>query len=68
MKSILGSVGRIPENELEEYLKKGYKIDDTVGVSYLEKEYDELLKGSNAIYKLEKNKKRCWQAAKRLVL
>lgn len=57
MKSILGSVGRIPENELEEYLKKGYKIDDTVGVSYLEKEYDELLKGSNAIYKLEKNNK-----------
>lgn len=33
------------------YLSKGYKLTDTVGISGLEYQYDEYLKGKKAIYK-----------------
>lgn len=52
LKSILGTVGSIPANKKEEYLKKGYNLNDTVGLSYLEYQYDDYLKGSNAIYEV----------------
>ena len=50
-KSILGSVGSIPKEEKEEYLSKGYNLNDIVGLSYIEKEYEDILKGKKAIYK-----------------
>ena len=49
-RSYLGSVGRIPEEEKEYYLSKGYRIDEQVGISYLEKEYEDYLKGTNTTY------------------
>lgn len=51
-KSILGSVSTIPSNLKDEYLNKGYNISDRVGVSYLELQYDEYLKGVKNKYKL----------------
>ena len=55
-KSILGSVSSnnqgIPSELAEEYLKKGYSLDDRVGISYLEYQYEEYLKGTKAKYRL----------------
>lgn len=52
MKSIIGSVSSekvgIPEDNLSYYLTQGYSRNDRVGTSYLEKEYESLLKGSKA--------------------
>lgn len=51
LKSILGSVGSIPKEEKEYYLNNGYALTDIVGLSNLEKQYEELLRGSKAEYK-----------------
>ena len=53
-KTILGSISKsgIPKEKKKEYLKKGYKLDDKVGISYLELEYEDLLKGVKSVYKL----------------
>ena len=50
LKNILGSVGNIPKEEKENYLSNGYELTDTVGISYLEKQYEEYLKGKKAKY------------------
>ena len=55
-KSILGSVSSnsqgIPSELANDYLKKGYSLDDRVGISYLEYQYEDYLKGTKATYKL----------------
>ena len=55
-KSILGSVSSnsqgIPEELANDYLKKGYSLDDRVGISYLEYQYEDYLKGTKATYRL----------------
>lgn len=56
LKSILGSVGKIPREKATYYLNKGYTLDDRVGISGLEEYYDEYLKGEKAKYKLGKDK------------
>ena len=57
LETILGSISSketgIPAEESEEYLDKGYTLNDRVGISGLEKQYEELLKGEKAIYKVE---------------
>ena len=50
LKNILGSVGDIPKEEKDYYLSNGYELTDTVGISYLEKQYEEYLKGEKAKY------------------
>ena len=50
-RTILGNIGTIPSEEKDEYLAKGYSLNDIVGTSYLEEEYEEYLKGTKAIYK-----------------
>ena len=50
LKNILGSIGYIPEEEKEVYLSNGYELTDVVGISYLEKQYEEYLKGTKAKY------------------
>ena len=52
LKNILGSVGPIQKENKKYYLKKGYKLYEKVGISGLEKEYEEYLKGTNAKYKV----------------
>lgn len=50
LKNIFGSIGLIPEERKEEYLSSCYELTDTVGLSYLEYEYEEYLKGTKAEY------------------
>ena len=50
LKNIFGKIGNIPKEKKEEYLNMGYELTDTVGLSYLELEYEEYLKGKKAKY------------------
>lgn len=50
LKSIFGSVGKIPNEKKDLYLNKGYSLSDDVGISYLEEEYENILKGKKAKY------------------
>ena len=55
-RTILGNVSSssqgLPAEEKDYYLKKGYSLNDRVGLSYLEKEYEDYLKGEKAIYEV----------------
>jgi len=56
-KSILGTVSSedqgIPEELADIYLEQGYSLDDRVGISYLEYQYEEYLKGTKAVYRVK---------------
>lgn len=58
-KSILGSVSSntqgIPKELATYYLNNGYSLDDRVGISYLEYQYENYLKGTKAKYKVTNN-------------
>ena len=55
-RTILGNISSsssgIPKELKSEYLSKGYSLNDKVGVSYLEYQYEDILKGEKALYKL----------------
>lgn len=55
LKSILGSIGSIPKEQKQEYLEKGYALTDIVGISNIEKQYEDILKGEKAKYKKVSN-------------
>ena len=55
LKSILGSIGSIPKEDQNEYTKKGYALNDIVGISYLEKQYEEYLKGEKDLFKVNRD-------------
>lgn len=59
--SIIGTVSSeeagLPKEEAEDYLKKGYALNDRVGTSYLEKSYEEYLQGTHTIRKITTDKK-----------
>lgn len=57
-KAYLGTLGSIREEDADYYLSKGYRRDDIVGVSYLENQYEEILKGQNEEYSLTAQGKR----------
>ena len=56
LKSILGSVSSsktgLPSEKKEYYLKKGYTLDDRVGVSNIEYQYEDILKGQKNKYEV----------------
>ena len=56
LKSILGTVSSsrqgLPADEKEYYLSLGYSLNDRVGLSYLEKEYESYLKGEKPEYEI----------------
>ena len=56
LKSILGTVSTsqqgIPAEMKEYYLEKGYSLNDRVGISYIEKQYEEYLHGTKAKYEI----------------
>lgn len=54
-KSIFGRTGDIPSEELNYYLEKGYSKTDIVGISYLEYQYDDFLKGTKNKYLVNSN-------------
>lgn len=55
-KSMLGTVSTtsqgIPYEEKDYYLSKGYSLNDRVGLSYIEKEYEEYLHGEKDLYEI----------------
>lgn len=55
-KSILGNVSSsksgIPAELKDDYLKKGYSLNDRVGVSYLEYQYEDVLRGKKNKYQV----------------
>ena len=56
LKSILGTVSTssqgIPAELKDYYLEKGYSLNDRVGLSYIEKQYEEYLHGEKAVYEI----------------
>lgn len=56
LKSILGTVSTstqgIPADLKDYYLEKGYSLNDRVGLSYIEKQYEEYLKGEKDEYEV----------------
>ena len=52
LKDIFGKIGSIPEEKKDEYLKKGYELNDIVGLSYLESYYEDYLKGEKDLYEV----------------
>ena len=56
LKTILGTVSSasqgIPAEEKDYYLDLGYSLNDRVGLSYLEKQYEEYLRGKKALYEV----------------
>ncbi len=62
LKGILGSVSTssngIPKDKKIEYLKKGYSLNDRVGLSYLELEYEDELKGTKDKYEVKNGVKK----------
>lgn len=55
LNGIYGKVGNISKENKEYYLEKGYSLSDKVGLSYLEKQYDDYLKGTKATYKVNED-------------
>lgn len=55
-KAILGKVSSsstgIPKEEKQYYLSKGYSLNDRVGISYLEKQYEKYLRGKKEVYQV----------------
>lgn len=54
LRTILGSVSSssqgLPSEEKDYYLKLGYSLNDRVGLNYLEKQYEEYLRGEKSEY------------------
>lgn len=61
LRQILGNVSSyktgIPEEYKAEYLNKGYSLNDRVGLSYLEYQYEDELKGTKDKYEVKNGKK-----------
>lgn len=55
LNSVIGSIGKIPKESLNKYLKAGYSYNDLVGTSYLENIYEPYLRGEKAVYKINKD-------------
>ncbi len=47
--NIIGRVGKIPENKMEEYLAKGYSYDAVIGLNGAEAAFEDILRGENGI-------------------
>ena len=60
LSSIVGSVSSeksgLPAEEVDTYLKKGYSLNDRVGTSYLEKQYEEVLQGKRTVKEVHLDK------------
>lgn len=58
-RTILGNVSKtetgIPFEDKEYYLNIGYSLTDRVGISYLEKQYESILRGTKTLYSISEN-------------
>lgn len=51
----IGRVQKIPADDLSYYLAQGYRMDESVGISYLEKQYESQLRGKQGIIEVPVN-------------
>ena len=62
LRQILGNVSTskngIPNENRALYLNKGYKLNDRVGLSYLELQYEDEMRGSKDYYSIKNGKKK----------
>lgn len=62
LRQILGNVSSsktgIPQELKSEYLNKGYSLNDRVGLSYLEYQYEDVLKGTKDEYEVKNGEKK----------
>ena len=69
LRQILGSVSTskqgIPLDKKATYLNKGYSLNDRVGLSYIEEEYEDYLRGTKDKYEIKNGKKRLVEKGKR---
>ncbi|KHF41839.1 peptidoglycan D,D-transpeptidase FtsI family protein [Halalkalibacter okhensis] len=49
LRSVFGSTGTIPREKVDYYLARGYDRSDIVGTSYLELQYEDVLRGQKAV-------------------
>ena len=60
LSSIVGGVSGekagLPAEEADTYIKKGYSLNDRVGTSYLEKQYEETLQGKRSVKEIHLDK------------
>ena len=60
LSSIVGTVSSeksgLPAEDVDAYLKKGYSLNDRVGTSYLEKQYEEVLQGKRTVKEIHLDK------------
>lgn len=56
LRSILGQVSTqqrgLPSEKMKELIAKGYAMNDRVGISYLEEEYEDVLRGTKSMYNI----------------
>lgn len=52
-KTLLGNISSIPYENKDYYLNNGYQLTDLVGISYLEKTYEDVLKGIKTKYEIK---------------
>ncbi len=65
LKSILGTVSNSLPKEKMDLLSDGYTYQDRVGISGLEEQYEEYLRGEKAVYKIVNNNLELVKEAKR---
>lgn len=54
-RTILGNISSITKEDKDYYVSRGYSLDELVGVSYLEKQYEDILRGEKATYRVGDN-------------
>lgn len=59
LRSVLGTVSSngVPKEMKDVYLEKGVSLNSTVGTSFLELEYDDYLRGKDAVYEFKEDGK-----------
>ncbi len=65
LRTILGNISSISAEDKKEYLKTGYSHNEVVGISYLEKQYEDILRGTKDVYKLENNELKLIESGKK---
>lgn len=54
--TVSSSEAGLPEEDAQEYLDKGYALNDRVGTSYLEKQYEDKLQGQHTVREITVDK------------
>lgn len=64
-RSLLGNISKISKEDKDYYLNLGYSLNDVVGSSYIEKQYENILKGEKAKYEIVNKKLKLLDDGKR---